>query len=144
MPLPAATAAAPPADRPTGWAQPLVLEGVPNLHRVSADLYRSAQPSGGGMRRLRSLGIETVVNLRSFPSDGAEIAGTGLGYEQIFMKAWHPEEEEVVRFLEERSFYALSLSGVGAFGAITPLGGIAWVIGWVCLVRASRSRGEQR
>ena len=31
------------------------------------------------------------------------------------------------------SLYALSLSGARGFGAITPLGGAAWIAGWVCL-----------
>ena len=46
------------------------------------------------------MGIETIVNLRSFHSDRDEIADTGLAYEHIYMKAWHPEEKEVVRFLQ--------------------------------------------
>jgi uncharacterized membrane protein YgdD (TMEM256/DUF423 family) len=31
------------------------------------------------------------------------------------------------------SLYGLSLSGVRGLGAITPLGGVAWIIGWSCL-----------
>lgn len=31
------------------------------------------------------------------------------------------------------SLYALSLSGVRGLGAITPLGGAAWIVGWGCL-----------
>ena len=31
------------------------------------------------------------------------------------------------------SLYALSLSGVRGLGAITPLGGVAWIVGWLCL-----------
>lgn len=31
------------------------------------------------------------------------------------------------------SLYALSLSGISWLGAITPLGGLAFIIGWVCL-----------
>ena len=46
------------------------------------------------------MGIETVVSLRSFHSDRDEIGETGLGYEHIYMKAWHPERKEVVRFLQ--------------------------------------------
>ena len=30
--------------RPAFWAEPITLKGVPNLHRVSINLYRSAQP----------------------------------------------------------------------------------------------------
>jgi protein tyrosine phosphatase (PTP) superfamily phosphohydrolase (DUF442 family) len=86
--------------RPSAWAQPLSLPGVPNLHKVSDVLYRSAQPTGAGMRNLKKLGIETIVNLRSFHSDRDEIGNTGLAYEHIYMKAWHPEEEDVIRFLQ--------------------------------------------
>ncbi|MGI5868853.1 MAG: fused DSP-PTPase phosphatase/NAD kinase-like protein [Kiritimatiellia bacterium] len=88
------------AARPASWARPIALEGVPNLHQVSANLYRSAQPSALGMKNLKAKGIETIVNLRSFHSDRDEIGGTGLGYEHIYMKAWHPERKEVVRFLQ--------------------------------------------
>jgi uncharacterized membrane protein YgdD (TMEM256/DUF423 family) len=31
------------------------------------------------------------------------------------------------------SLYALSLSGVGVLGAITPVGGLLFLIGWACL-----------
>lgn len=89
-----------PLARPDSWAQPLNLEGVPNLHRVSTDLYRSAQPTAEGMKNLKEMGIETVVNLRSFHSDRDEIGATGLGYEHIYMKAWHAEWKEAVRFLQ--------------------------------------------
>lgn len=86
-------------NRPASWAQPVMLEGVPNLHQVSTNLYRSAQPTGQGMQNVKKKGVVTVVNLRSFNSDRDEIAGTGLASEHIYMKAWHPEREEVVRFL---------------------------------------------
>jgi protein tyrosine/serine phosphatase len=76
------------------------MKGVPNLHKVSDSLYRSAQPSAEGMRNLRAIGVETIVNLRSFHSDRDEIGDTGLAYEHIYMKAWHPEEDEAVRFLQ--------------------------------------------
>ncbi|MBD2059224.1 DUF423 domain-containing protein [Oculatella sp. FACHB-28] len=35
------------------------------------------------------------------------------------------------------SLYALSLSGIKWLGAITPLGGVAFLIGWGCLAIAS-------
>lgn len=34
------------------------------------------------------------------------------------------------------SLYALSLTGVRWLGAITPLGGLAFIAGWVCLMAA--------
>ncbi len=35
------------------------------------------------------------------------------------------------------SLYALSLSGIKWLGAITPLGGLAFIIGWICLAIAA-------
>jgi protein tyrosine phosphatase (PTP) superfamily phosphohydrolase (DUF442 family) len=89
-----------PAPRPESWAPPVELAGVPNLHKVSDTLYRSAQPTAEGMKNLKEMGIETVVNLRSFHSDRKEIGNTGLAYEHIYVKAWHPERKEIVRFLQ--------------------------------------------
>jgi len=82
------------------WAAPLERPGLPNLHKVSETLYRGAQPTAEGMRELKRMGIRTVINLRSFHSDRDEIAQTGLAYEHIYMKAWHPEDKEVIRFLQ--------------------------------------------
>jgi protein tyrosine/serine phosphatase len=93
-------ASTPTANRPETWAQPVKIEGLPNLHRVSGELYRGDQPSPQGMQNLKDLGIKTIINLRSFHSDRDEIGDTGLAYEHIYMKPWHPEEEEVVRFLK--------------------------------------------
>ena len=87
-------------DRPQHWAKPMEVKGVPNLHKISDAFYRSAQPSAEGMKNLKEMGIETILNLRSFHSDRDEIGATGLAYEHIFMMAWHPEEKEVVRFLQ--------------------------------------------
>jgi protein tyrosine phosphatase (PTP) superfamily phosphohydrolase (DUF442 family) len=88
------------ADRPKTWAQPVELDGVPNLYRVSDELYRGDQPNSRGMQNLRQMGVKTILNLRSFHSDRGKIGETGLAYEHIYMKPWHPEEKEVVRFLK--------------------------------------------
>lgn len=87
-------------QRPSSWATSVKLEGVPNLFRVTPSLYRSAQPSSDGMKNLKALGVKTIVNLRSFHSDRDKIGTNELGYEHIYMKAWHPEREEVIKFLK--------------------------------------------
>jgi protein tyrosine phosphatase (PTP) superfamily phosphohydrolase (DUF442 family) len=86
-------------NRPAAWAQPVALAGVPNLHKVSEGLYRSAQPTAEGMRNLKALGIRTVINLRAFHSDRDELGDSALASEHLSMKAWHPERDEAVRFL---------------------------------------------
>lgn len=86
--------------RPAAWAAPIQLEGVPNLHKVSDTLYRSAQPTAAGMRNLEKLGIKTVINVRTFHSDRDELKGTGLDPVRLYMKTWHMEDEDAVRFLQ--------------------------------------------
>jgi uncharacterized membrane protein YgdD (TMEM256/DUF423 family) len=36
------------------------------------------------------------------------------------------------------SLYVLALSGVRVWGAVTPVGGVAWLAGWACLAVAGR------
>jgi uncharacterized membrane protein YgdD (TMEM256/DUF423 family) len=42
------------------------------------------------------------------------------------------------------SLYALALSGVKILGAITPLGGVAFIAGWICMALAARSETKKR
>ena len=123
------------SNRPSHWAQPVQLEGVPNLHQVHTNLYRSAQPTAQGMHNLKRAGIETIVNLRSFHSDREEIGESRLGYEQIYMKAWRPERREGVRFLQiianpkQRPVLVHCLHGSDRTGAMCALYRIA-IEGW--------------
>lgn len=82
------------------WAQRIELAGAPNLHKVSEDLYRGAQPSTEGMRHLEKLGVKTVVNLRFILSDRNKIKGAGLDYEHINTTTLSTETKGVVRFLK--------------------------------------------
>lgn len=103
----AAPAAAGP--RPAKWATALTTSpGLPNLHRVTPNLYRSAQPTKDGFADLGKLPglaksdrpIKTVISLRAFNADAPPAAaGAGLRFERIRFKTWHPEDEDVVKFL---------------------------------------------
>ncbi len=81
------------------WAQPLAVDDLPNLHKVSDILYRGAQPEAVGFKKLKEMGIKTVINLRKFHSDRDEIDDLVFNYQHIYMTAWHPEEKELVKFL---------------------------------------------
>ena len=35
------------------------------------------------------------------------------------------------------SLYVLSLTGIGVLGAITPIGGVAFIVGWIMLILAA-------
>lgn len=105
-------AAAPTAaikPRPAAWATEVsAVPGLPNLYRVNAGLYRSAQPSREGFLFLGrheglaagDLPIKTVLSLRA-SDDDAELAmpGSNLRLERIRFKTWHAEDEDVVKFL---------------------------------------------
>ncbi len=59
---------------------------VKNLHRVSNDLYRSAQPDKKDMKSLENFGIKTIINLRLRCDDKQEIKGTSLVQKHIKIK----------------------------------------------------------
>lgn len=85
---------------PPKWAATVAIDGLPNLHKVSDSLYRCAQPTEAGMENAGKLGIRTVLSLRAFHSDRTAMRRTAMGYDRISFKTWHPEEEDVVRFLK--------------------------------------------
>ncbi len=87
------------AERPANWAQPIPGSAVKNLHRITPQLFRSAQPDAAGMRALEKLGIRTVVNLRNFNDDEREARGTGLRLLNVDMSAWRIKDEEVAKVL---------------------------------------------
>ena len=93
----AATPAVP--QRNPRWAEPISLEGVPNLHRISPGLYRSEQPTALGMKNLEKLGIRTVINLRFFNNDRKEVAGTLLRTERVKILTWDIDDQQVVEVM---------------------------------------------
>ncbi len=99
---PTTASAAPDATtpRPTHWAHPLDKPGLPNLHKVSDELYRGAQPTGAGMGELAALKVRTVVNLRLLHSDRKMLRGQPMGYEHVGMEAWEAEDDEVIEVLK--------------------------------------------
>jgi protein tyrosine/serine phosphatase len=85
--------------RPAQWAEPISLEGVSNLHRISPTLYRSEQPTALGMKNLEKLGIRTVINLRYFNDDEDEVKGTSLRTERTKILTWRLGDKHVVEVM---------------------------------------------
>jgi protein tyrosine/serine phosphatase len=71
------------------WAQVLNIAGLPNMHRVTDNIYRSAQPTTFGFRNLTRLGVKTVINLRRTVDDSPLAAGTGLNLIHIKITTRH-------------------------------------------------------
>ncbi len=86
-------------DRPSTWAQPVIVDGVPNLFKVSESLYRSAQPTPEGWKALKAMGIKTVINLRNEHDDQQDAVGAGLIYITIPSRAEYVRKDDVLRFL---------------------------------------------
>jgi tyrosine-protein phosphatase SIW14 len=62
---------------------------LPNFHKVNEHLYRGAQPSKGGLKKLAELGVKTIINLRDeqdlSKQEGTEAAKAGLQYFSVPM-----------------------------------------------------------
>lgn len=87
-----------------GWPQPCddCIAGVDNFSKITDKLWRGGQPDPDDpqvFRRLAAAGVKTVINLRHDHDDYPQLAGTGLRYVWIPMRAWHPEREDIVLFL---------------------------------------------
>ena len=65
---PAASAPAAPS-----FAEKLSVDGLPNLGKVSAQLFRGAQPNLSDLAELQKLGVTTIVDLRSESSRTREL-----------------------------------------------------------------------
>jgi len=85
------------AARPPLWAEPLERRGVPNLHRVDTNFFRSAQPSRTGFTTLvNELGLRTTVSLRLFHSDEDLVQDLGIAAQRFPIRTWSIREETVI------------------------------------------------
>jgi tyrosine-protein phosphatase SIW14 len=77
---------------------------LPNFHRVNDNLFRGGQPEAGGIKRLREIGVRTVVNLRGEDeqtrAEEAEAKAAGMSYFSIPMSGLgRPTDEQVSRVM---------------------------------------------
>jgi protein tyrosine/serine phosphatase len=74
----AAMAMAQDVPRPAKFAKPIEAAGLPNLHEVTPQIFRSAQPWREGFQQLEKMGIRTVISLRDDGADDEWAEGTKL------------------------------------------------------------------
>ena len=87
----------------------LYCEGIPNLFRITPNLYRSAQFTRKGIPSLEKLEIKTVVSFRHFYSDKEMLKDTPFHLINIPMNAWdgsaklEPNVINALRLLSDES-----------------------------------------
>lgn len=94
-----AALAAEATDRPVQWAQPVALAGLPNLHRVTPTIFRSAQPGIDGLPGIESLGIRTVLSLRESNADAPLARRSNVDFLRHPLWTWDVEDDDVLAVL---------------------------------------------
>jgi protein tyrosine/serine phosphatase len=89
------------AARPSDWAQPVHVHGVPDMYQITPFVFRSAQPSAAGMRGLDELGIRTVINLCGYHDDRRLMKGTLLRELRVPIDLRQIGETEIVAVLRK-------------------------------------------
>jgi tyrosine-protein phosphatase SIW14 len=105
--LVAACQAVPEAEHTAGVATTTRLAdggGLQHVAMLCPEVYRGAQPTREGYRRLRAMGVKTVINLRRFTDSRDEVEAAGLNYVSIPIYASigssPPTDEQLQRFFD--------------------------------------------
>jgi protein tyrosine/serine phosphatase len=77
---------------------------LPNFRKVDDHLFRGGQPGNGGIKKLRELGIKTIINLRGEDdlarAEQAEATAAGLSYYSVAMPGLsRPSSAQIERTL---------------------------------------------
>ena len=87
--------------RDANWAQPLAIDGIPNLNMVAPNLYRSGQPTALGFKAIeRKLHLKSDLNLRESQTDAGILTGTQIKTFNVPMNAIHITNDEIVAALK--------------------------------------------
>jgi protein tyrosine/serine phosphatase len=76
---------------------------LPNFHVVSPGIYRGAAPTPAGLRRLRAMGVRTVIDLRIAPKtvrkEKTQVESLGLNWINLPMSGDPPTQAQVDRLI---------------------------------------------
>jgi tyrosine-protein phosphatase SIW14 len=79
-------------------------EGIGNFGKVNNSLYRGAQPDATGIKSLKSLGVKSIINLRTTRDDSAteemQARASGIVYTNVPLAGLsRPTDEEITKVL---------------------------------------------
>jgi len=81
-------------------ARKISIEGLPNFGEVTPTLYRGAQPTRLGLRKLKEMGFDIVVDFRvDHDKEKDLVTSLGMEYVAIPWSCVHPEDEDIAMFL---------------------------------------------
>lgn len=81
------------------------ISGIPNFHKVNAQVYRGGQPTRDGFKALSTLGVKTVIDLRetgehSQRSEAGWVEADGMRYVSVPLSGLAaPPDEKVAKVL---------------------------------------------
>jgi len=87
-------------NRPSSWGVKIPSKNLDNLYRVSDDLYRSEQPNNEAFAELKSMGIKSVLNLRTTEKDDELIGNLNLKTYLVPMDAGSFTDKEIIEALK--------------------------------------------
>jgi hypothetical protein len=84
------------SSRPFDWARKIPNYNFTNLYQVNDSIYRCEQPDSLGFAILDSIGVRSVLNLRSNHTDNELIYGLPLNLYNVEMAAHNFGDSEIV------------------------------------------------
>ncbi len=88
------------SDRPENWAKSLKISKFKNLYRLNDSLYRSEQPDEKGFKSLDSIGIKSILSLRSKAVDEKLVGNLPFKLYNVKMSAELFSDEEIIEALK--------------------------------------------
>jgi protein tyrosine/serine phosphatase len=89
----------PPAQLPAATLSSEHLYGLPgleNVGRVAPNIFRGSQPAGNGYATLKTMGIRTVINLRTSMSEKKQVEAAGMRSIEIPLSTFNNGDKEKV------------------------------------------------
>jgi len=91
---------------PDTSATPIVpIAGLPNFHQVHSYLLRGAAPNFDGLKRLKEMGVDTVIDFRRTPQsiklESLECQVLGLKYVSLPMTAFAPPSKQTLEIFSQ-------------------------------------------
>jgi protein tyrosine/serine phosphatase len=90
---------------PPDFAEPMKVEGIPNLAKIHDGLYRGGQPKEEGFLWLKENGFRTVINLRQYHGETGTVEKYGMEPVSLPVQASMfgsepPTEEQIKEFFK--------------------------------------------